>query len=184
MKSPNNLFFGLGALLCLLLLPASGRAQAATKPRPDPAVVLRPYDPLERDPMKPKPYEVENEARDAQSGKEVEHALRDGNEACDAKPPRYADAERAYSEAAKLNPKEARAYLGLGRVYAAQNRVEETLAAYQKAIELKPKFAEARFNLGLVLSAIGKRDEALAQYEALQGLDKELARKLKDLMAK
>src|SRR5258705_359881 len=82
-----------------------------------------------------------------------------------AKPPRYDDAEESYLKAAKLNPKEARAYLGLGFIYAAQNQVENTITAFKKAIEIKPKFADAHFNLGMVFAAIGKKEEANAEYE-------------------
>ena len=168
----------LAALALLLAAATSSRAQ------PPSGVVTRPDNPLSHDPRRPNSYDMEMEQRNAQIGKEVEMALQEGNEAFAAKPARYADAEQAYLRAAKLNPKEARAYMGLGQVYAAQNRADDTVAAFKKAIELKPKFAEARFNLALVYHALGKKDEAREQYEALQNLNKELAQKLKDLIAK
>jgi tetratricopeptide (TPR) repeat protein len=166
------------AALALLLTATSSRAQ------PPSGVVTRPDNPLSHDPRRPNSYDMEMEQRNAQIGKEVELALREGYDAFAAKPARYADAEQAYLRAAKINPKEARAYLGLGQVYAAQNRADDTVAAFKKAIELRPKFAEARFNLGLVFNALGKKDEARAQYEALQSLDKELAQRLKDAIEK
>ena len=127
---------------------------------------------------------MENEARNSQIGREVEIALRQGNDAFDAGPTRYDEALDAYQRAAKINPKEARAYLGVGRIYAARNQVPETLAAYRKAVELKPKLAEARFNLGLVLFVTGKREEALVEYEALRKLDEKLAQRFKEFMDK
>ena len=153
------------ALALLLAAATSSRAQ------PPSGVVTRPDNPLSHDPRRPNSYDMEMEQRNAQIGKEVELALQEGYEAFAAKP-------------AKLKPKEARAYMGLGQVYAAQNRADDTVAAFKKAIELKPKFAEARFNLALVYHALGKKDEAREQYEALQNLNKELAQKLKDLIAK
>lgn len=160
-------------------------AAVASHAQPSRPQDLRRQDsPLTRDPRRPTAYEYENENRNAQIGKEVDIAIKQGNDAFDAGPARYEEALRSYQEAAKLNPKEARAYLGLGRVYAAQNRVPETLAAYRKAVELKPKLAEARFNLGLVLFVTGKREEALVEYEALRKLDDKLAQRFKEFMDK
>jgi tetratricopeptide (TPR) repeat protein len=171
--------FGLFAFGLLLVCSQLGFAQ------PQPRVpITRQDDPLTRDPMRPNGYERASESRNAMIGKEVDIALQNGNEAYDSKPPRFADAEKAYLEAAKLNPKEARAYLGLGRVYAAQSRVDETITAFKKAIEVKPKLAEAHFNLALVYHAIGKKELAEEQYRALQPLDAELAKRLKEALAK
>ncbi len=93
-----------------------------------------------------------------------------------------ADAEACYLRAAKANPKESRAYLGLGYLCAAQNRADDAISALQKAIETKPKLAAAHFNLGMIYAAIGKKDEALKEYQVLQGLDKTLAERLKQAM--
>lgn len=144
----------------------------------------RPNDPLSHDPRKPNTYDLENELRNAKIGREAEAALQEGNDAFAAVPPRYADSERSFLRAAKLEPKEERAYLGLGIVYAAQNLVDKTVSAFKKAIEIKPKFAEAHFNLGMVYFAIGKKDEATEEYRVLATLDKRLAKKLKDSMEK
>ena len=158
-------------------------AEAVGQPQA-PRDLRRQDSPLTRDPRKPSAYEMENEARNSQIGREVDIALRQGNDAFDAGPSRYDEAVDAYQRAAKINPKEARAYIGLGRVYAARNQVPETLAAYRKAVELKPKLAEARFNLGLVLFVTGKREEALVEYEALRKLDEKLAQRFKEFMDK
>lgn len=144
----------------------------------------RPDDPLSHDPRKPNSYDLEYEMHNSKAGREVELALEAGNKAFSAKPPQYAAAEHSYLQAAKLEPKEARAYLGLGRLYAAQNQVEKTIESFKKAVEVKPKFAEAHFNLGLVYHAIGKEEEAIKEYDALVLLDRSLAKKLKDLIGK
>jgi tetratricopeptide (TPR) repeat protein len=171
--------------LALCLSAAGLLACAAAPPLTQPPKDLRRQgSPLTLDPRKPSAYEMEVEQRSLQVGREVETALKQGNDAVDAGPARYEEAEQAYRRAIKINPKEARAYLGLGRVHAAQSRVPETLAAYRKAVELKPKMAEARFNLGLVLLVTGKRDEALAEYETLRKLDGKLASRFKEFMDK
>ncbi|HUE81192.1 MAG TPA: tetratricopeptide repeat protein [Pyrinomonadaceae bacterium] len=66
----------------------------------------------------------------------VEDALALGNSARSTKPPRYADAERAYRLAAKLGPRDPRPYIGLANVYSDQRRFKEATAAYMKALEL------------------------------------------------
>jgi Flp pilus assembly protein TadD len=113
---------------------------------------------------------------------QLEAALKDGKEAFESRPQRLADAEKAYLEAARISPKEARAFVGLGIVYAGQNRVTDAIAALQKAIELKPKLAGARFNLGVIFLATGKKDQAVEQQLALRELDKDLAQKLKEMI--
>ncbi|HLL73901.1 MAG TPA: tetratricopeptide repeat protein [Pyrinomonadaceae bacterium] len=171
------------AALCPLAAALLALA-AATPFAQQPKDLRRQDSPLTRDPRRPSAYEYENESRNSQIGREVDIAIKQGNDAFDAGPARYEEAEQAYQHAAELNPKEARAYLGLGRVYAALNRVPETLAAFRKAVEIKPKMAEARFNLGQVLFVTGKRDEALEQYEALRKLDEKLAARFKEFMDK
>ena len=172
------------AALCLSAVALLTCLAAVTSFAQPPKDLRRQDSPLVRDPRKPSAYEMEVERRNLQVGREAEIALKQGNDAFDGGPTRYDEAIDAYQRAAKLNPKEARAYLGLGRVYAAKNLVPETVAAFRKAIELKPKMAEARFNLGFVLAATGKREEASAEYEALRKLDEKLAARLKEFMDK
>ena len=172
--------FYLSAVTLVTCAAAAASFAQPTQPRD----LRRQDSPLVRDPRKPSAYEMENEQRNLMIGKEVDIAIKQGNDAFAAGPARYDEAVDAYQRAAKINPKEARAYLGLGRVYAARNQVPETLTALRKAVELKPKLAEARFNLGLVLFVTGKRDEALVEYEALRKLDEKLAARFKEFMDK
>src|SRR5205085_2235162 len=102
--------------------------------------VTRQEDPLTRNPMRPNEHERQIAMLGSHS--ELEAMLKSGNDARAATPPQLADAERDYTRAAEIDPKEARAYVGLGNVYAAQNKVKETIEAFKKAIELKPKLAE------------------------------------------
>lgn len=179
-------------LVLLLLISTSLFAQSRgsgtstsnprTQPATQPKIVTRQDDPLNRNPANPSAYDLERESMAAHS--EVEAVIKQGNEARAATPPRLEEAEKAYLRAVDLNPKEARAYLGLGNVYAARNLADETIKAFQKAIELKPKLSEAHFNLGMVYNAIGKKDKALEECEALQPLNKDLAKKLKEIIDK
>jgi tetratricopeptide (TPR) repeat protein len=168
----------------LMLIFVAGSAALRVQAQGLPTRMERQGDPLNHDPKRPDAYDMNLEQQNAVIGKEVERALHEGNAATDATPPRYNDAEKSYQEALKLNPKEARAYLGLGRLYAAQNRVDDSITAFKKAIEVKPKLAEAYFNLGMIYAATGKKEAALEQQRALQGLNADLAKRLKEFIDK
>lgn len=168
------------ALTLVCVASESVRAQGADKSR---IPVTRQDDPMTtRDPRHPSNYDYETEQQNAIQGKEVDRALRDGNEATDAK--RYDDAEKFYRQALQLNPREARAYLGLGRLYAAENKADDAAGAFKKAVEIKPKLAEARFNLGMIYAATGHKDLALEQQQALVPLSADLAKRLKEFINK
>ena len=175
-----GLYFLFAVALLILTAPAGpAYAQGASKTK-----LARPNDPLSHDPRQPNSYDLDNELRNSKIGREVELALIEGNNAFSAKPPRYEEAEKAYLRAAKLEPKEAKAYVGLGVVYAAQNYAEKAAASFEKAVEVKPKYAQAHFNLALIYNAIGKKAEALKEQRILQGLDQILAKKLAELIGK
>jgi tetratricopeptide (TPR) repeat protein len=167
------------ALLFVPLLAQATQAQGASK-----TTLTRPTDPLSHDPRRPNTYDMDNELRNSKIGREVELALTEGNAAFTAKPPRYDEAEQAYLRAAKLEPREAKAYVGLGVVYAAQNYAEKAATAFEKAVEVKPKYAQAHFNLALIYNAIGKKTEAIEQQRILRELDPDLAKKLAELIGK
>jgi len=174
-RNTLNLFIVVAAL-CLVSISAKSQKPSG--------VLLRSDDPLSRDRDPTRPDRSEDEIRKAVTGtpSEVAAELRYAKEAFESKPPRYEEAERHYLRAAKLKPSEERAYLGLGNVYAAQERVDDAIAAFQKAIEIKPKFADAHFDLGVIFVAIRKKDDALDQYTALEDLDKKLAARLKEMI--
>jgi Flp pilus assembly protein TadD len=162
-----------GALVCFSTV---ARAQLPS------GVVMRQDDPLNRDATRPDRSEYEVRTAITGTPSQVEALLKYAKEAFEAKPTRYADAEKYYLQAARLNPKEHRAYLGLGVVYAGQDRVKEAITSFQKVIELQPKFPGAHFNLGVILIAIGKKNEAVEQWTTLHELDKKLAIKLKEMI--
>jgi tetratricopeptide (TPR) repeat protein len=166
-----------GVLMVLFSNAAIAQAQ-----RSDRVIVNRPDDPLNRDPTRPDRNEYELRTTMTGTPSQLEAALKRAREAFDAKPPRYAEAEKYYLEAAKLNPKEERPYLGLGTVYAAQEKANDAIQAFQKAIELKPKSAVSHFNLGVIFVALGQQKEAVEQDHTLEGLDKNLWKKLKQMI--
>lgn len=173
-----------GTLKLFVVVAALCIASTSAKSQKPSGVLIRTDDPLSRDRDPTRPDRSEDEIRKAVTGtpSEVAAELKYAQEAFESKPPRYEEAERHYLRAARLKPSEERAYLGLGNVYAGQERVEDAIAAFQKAIEIKPKFAEAHFDLGVIFVAIRKKEEALDQYKALQDLDKKLAVKLKEMI--
>jgi tetratricopeptide (TPR) repeat protein len=67
---------------------------------------------------------------------EVEDAIALGNVARDREPSDFQSAERAYRLASKLDPRDARAYFGLGNIYYDQKRFAEAADAYRKALQL------------------------------------------------
>ena len=176
----SSFYFLFGVLALILLAPAPPAAAQAGSTTSAP--LSRQNSPLSHDPRRPNTYDMDNELRNSKIGHEFDLAMADGNAALSAKPPRFADAEKAYKRAAELAPKDGRAYLGLGSVYAAQNEAEKAVAQFEKAVEVKPKYAEAHFNLALICFAIGRKTEALEHQRILQGLDKALAKKLEQLI--
>jgi tetratricopeptide (TPR) repeat protein len=63
---------------------------------------------------------------------------------------RFADAEREWREAVRLDPLYASPHVNLGVLFHRQNRLEEAAREEQKAIELAPRTYEAHFELGLI----------------------------------
>jgi tetratricopeptide (TPR) repeat protein len=178
----SNLYFLFGALALLLLVPSPPAAAQAGSTRPS-SPVQRSADPLSHDPRRPNTYDMDNELRNSKIGRELELTLNEANAAFGATPPRYADAERGYRRAIELAPKDGRAYVGLGTIYAAQNEAEKAVAQFEKAVEVKPKYAEAHFNLALICFAIGRKTEALEHQHILEGLNKPLAKKLEEAIS-
>src|ERR1043165_2966553 len=79
----------------------------------------------------------------------VDELLDKGNDARDAR--KFADAEVAYKDVLKLNPRDARAAYGLGNVYSDQQRWADAETAYRNAVTWAPKDADSHVALGVVL---------------------------------
>jgi tetratricopeptide (TPR) repeat protein len=96
----------------------------------------------------------------------IEELLDKGNEARDAR--KFADAEAAYKDVLKLNPRDARAAYGLGNIYSDQQRWDDAEAAYRNSVTWAPKDADAHVALSVVLvqpSAGGDNAKRLADAE-------------------
>ena len=178
----SNYYFLFGALALLLLVPSPPAAAQAGSTTSTP--LSRQDNPLSHDPRRPNTYDMDNELRNSKIGRELELVLNEANAAYSAKPPRLADAEKGYRRAIELAPKDGRAYVGMGTIYATQNEAEKAIAQFEKAVEVKPKYAEAHFNLALICFAIGRKTEALEHQRILQGLNKALAKKLEESISK
>jgi protein O-GlcNAc transferase len=73
-------------------------------------------------------------------------------------------AERAYRDALKLLPGDARGWSNLGLTLWKLERLAEAEECLKRAISLQRNFAEAHNNLGGVLEALGRLDDAAEQY--------------------
>lgn len=79
---------------------------------------------------------------------------------------RAADAERLFEAAAELDPRNARAWLGLGRARMELRRWEGAADAFTRASELRPDDAEIHYHRGNALFALSRLEEAFAAYDA------------------
>jgi Flp pilus assembly protein TadD len=115
---------------------------------------------------------------------QVDSLLGEGRKALKAKSPDYAKAERSFNYAAHINPKEPRAYEGLGDTYEAWGRYDHAVSAYEQAVSLSPKRAEAHYKLGLLYHRLGREEDARVKSRTLRELKKkELAAKLDALLS-
>lgn len=77
----------------------------------------------------------------------------------------HADAERAFAQAARLNPRslDAQAYLGLACMQ--QGKHEQAIAAFKAALDIRPDLPMALANLVALLHRLGRQREALPYQE-------------------
>jgi tetratricopeptide (TPR) repeat protein len=96
-----------------------------------------------------------------------EQIIARGNAARNAPDPRYSEAEEQYKLAARRQPKDVRAYAGLGNVYVDQNRFVEAVAAYQQAAKVKPDYLPIYMPFGYSLVRVNRYRDALEVYNQL-----------------
>ncbi|HKZ80841.1 MAG TPA: tetratricopeptide repeat protein [Pyrinomonadaceae bacterium] len=96
-----------------------------------------------------------------------EQLIARGNAARNAATPRYSEAEEQYRLAARRQPKDVRAYAGLGNVYLDQNRFVEAVVAYQQAAKVRPDYLPVYMPLAYSLVRINRYTEALEVYKQL-----------------
>jgi len=78
---------------------------------------------------------------------------------------------KLYERAVRSDPRDAKAYNGLGRVLLTQNQPAAALDAFAKAVELAPDEAGYRTNLGYTLAGFGRLEEAADAYRAALNRD-------------
>lgn len=76
----------------------------------------------------------------------------------------YAEALKAFKEAAAIAPQVATTWNNIGNAFSALKRQSEALVAYERAITLDPQFHSAWFNRGLLLVEMGAYGNALESY--------------------
>jgi tetratricopeptide (TPR) repeat protein len=77
----------------------------------------------------------------------------------------YVEAEKALSEAVRLNPAYARAWDNLAATLGAQDKLDEALAADKKAVELRPDYPEAYFKMGVIYFSRNQFKEAAEEFQ-------------------
>ena len=75
-------------------------------------------------------------------------------------------AERAYDQAVKLSPENAKALQGLSAVYLRNGNATQAEEVLRRAVQISPDDAAVFFNLGLILEQAGRLDEAAESYRA------------------
>jgi tetratricopeptide (TPR) repeat protein len=87
---------------------------------------------------------------------ELEDAIAAGNDARSSDPPNYAEAEKAYRLAAKIDPEDSRPYEGLGNIFIDQRKYAEALVAYEQAVKAGSQNPEVFESLGDSYLAMGR----------------------------
>ena len=95
----------------------------------------------------------------------------------------YLDAAvESFKKAISINPKNAEAYVFLGRAYNGLKRHKDAIETYNQAIQTDRKYPDSYYYLGLTYIDIRERQSALKQYRILKRLDHELAKKFYQLI--
>ena len=108
------------------------------------------------------------------SASEAEDAWRQGNAACLRG--EFDLAVRRYTEALRLNPKDAVTYNNRGYAYLQKGEADKAIADYDEAIRLAPKYAKALFFRGSAYEDKGDEGKAVADYTEAIRLDSHYAR--------
>ncbi len=91
----------------------------------------------------------------------------------------YDGAARAFQKAIEQNPRNSRAYYGLGGIYNYQNKLEDAAKAFDKAIELDPTDYDAIYSLGYTYELMGRKQDAEEKYQR----SRELKARMQDILA-
>ncbi len=76
-----------------------------------------------------------------------------------------------FQKALAIDPGFVAAYVNLGNVFQAQDRLNEAIECFERAIALQPNLAEAHSNLGNALATLDRQADALACYRKAIDVD-------------
>jgi Flp pilus assembly protein TadD len=74
------------------------------------------------------------------------------------------DADHWMTLAVRMDPKDAEAWYGLGRIRYTQQRFQEAVDCFERALVLDPRSAKAENNLGLSYEGLNRTDDATSAY--------------------
>ena len=117
----------------------------------------------------------ETDNGEAQNGKSDDVGLsqseKEFNKGVDfAKKGDYQTAISCYTEAIRLNPKDADAYSIRGIAYQNLEKYDEAIRDYSDAIRLNPKYGNAYYNRGIAYQEKGDSDKAKADFDMAKKL--------------
>jgi len=81
---------------------------------------------------------------------------------------RFSEAAEQYSEALRLEPRDARSLSGLAEAYNALKRPDRAIPYYERALDLAPGRDRTRINFAWALFKTGRMAEAREQFEQLE----------------
>jgi tetratricopeptide (TPR) repeat protein len=91
-------------------------------------------------------------------------------------------AVRDYTEAIKLNPKNAESYNNRANAYSLLGKYDDAIKDYDEALKLEPKNARIYANRGAVKLRLGKSDEATKDLHRAVELEPGLKDKIEPLL--
>lgn len=135
----------------------------ALRLRPGDASITAILEALERPSSPPRPPPPPGAREQFARGNEMRAALR------------FAEAEAAYREAIRLDPRLDLAHNNLGILLALRGAAEEAAAEFRTVLRLNPRDVDAHLNLGVLLRKLGRNQDAAGHFAEALRLDPENA---------
>jgi tetratricopeptide (TPR) repeat protein len=89
---------------------------------------------------------------------------------------RYAQAQEYYEQVTEADPKNKKAFIGLGECYKAVGLIDRSLKAFLSAAVLDPSDGEALFQVGKLYMESNRFDEAVQQFKRVQSINSQFPR--------
>jgi Tfp pilus assembly protein PilF len=77
----------------------------------------------------------------------------------------YTGAAESFLKAIEQNPRNSKAYYGLGGIYNYQNKLDEAEQAFETTLKLDPTNYDAIYSLGFTYELMGRKKEAEEKYQ-------------------